>query len=144
MRYLEDIALLLESSQIVSPYAGDASLPIVCIAPSCFNSPKGGRMLCESCIENGVKRGKRSIFKYWNENYKSPRYRKCTPKWVDSEEIKKIYKKSRELSNLGYVDYVVDHIVPVKHQKVCGLHCESNLRIIPAEENGSKGNKFKV
>ena len=37
----------------------------------------------------------------------------------------------------------VDHIIPLNSKVVCGLHIETNLRIIDLEENKSKGNRFK-
>lgn len=38
--------------------------------------------------------------------------------------------------------FEVDHIVPVKHDNVCGLHVLSNLQVIPRTANRAKGNKF--
>ena len=55
--------------------------------------------------------------------------------WTNLEKIKEIYKNCPK-------GFHVDHIIPLVSDKVCGLHVENNLRIIPAEENISKGNKL--
>lgn len=39
------------------------------------------------------------------------------------------------------ITWHVDHIVPLKSKIVCGLHCAANIRVIPASENWSKGNR---
>ena len=39
-------------------------------------------------------------------------------------------------------DVVVDHIVPLNHPYVSGLHNEFNLRVITALENAKKSNKY--
>jgi hypothetical protein len=36
----------------------------------------------------------------------------------------------------------VDHIIPLKSDFVCGLHCHTNLRVITAEENKAKNNRY--
>lgn len=37
--------------------------------------------------------------------------------------------------------YSGDHIVPLLHPMVCGLHCPANLRVLPLAENLRKSNK---
>ena len=63
------------------------------------------------------------------------------PPWADREKILEIYKWSQELNEIG--DNVeVDHIVPLKHRLVCGLHCEDNLRVIDKRINQQKSNHY--
>jgi len=61
----------------------------------------------------------------------------ATPLWCETELIKEFYANRPE-------GYHVDHIVPLQHPLVCGLHCIDNLQYLTAEENLSKSNKFEV
>ncbi|MNC39344.1 hypothetical protein D3C75_879980 [compost metagenome] len=62
----------------------------------------------------------------------------ATPGWSETEEIKALYKQAEEQG------LEVDHIVPLKHPLVCGLHCLANLQLLPEAENRSKHNTFLV
>lgn len=58
-------------------------------------------------------------------------------------EIGQIYKKCREMNEeAGFVKYHVDHVCPLRHEDVCGLHVFWNLRIIDAKDNIRKKNKL--
>ena len=62
------------------------------------------------------------------------------PEWADRKAINRLYKRARALRAAG-IDVHVDHIIPLCHPMVCGLHVPSNLRIVGAKENMRKSNK---
>jgi flagellum-specific peptidoglycan hydrolase FlgJ len=72
---------------------------------------------------------------------------KRIPKWVTKDELKQIselYKLATKISQETGIPHHVDHEVPLQGEFVSGLHTISNLRIITAQENCSKNNKFSV
>jgi len=68
--------------------------------------------------------------------------KQATVPWADIDAINKIYDNCVRLSEESGIEYQVDHIVPLQHEQVCGLHWEGNLRIITRKENQSKHNKL--
>lgn len=65
----------------------------------------------------------------------------ATPSWANLEKIKDIYATASEMRDKGF-DVEVDHIIPLIHNHVCGLHVHENLRIISTSENRKKHNQF--
>ncbi|WP_241065494.1 hypothetical protein [Achromobacter insuavis] len=68
--------------------------------------------------------------------------RLATPAWADRKKIRAIYDERDRIELETGVPHDVDHVVPLVNTLVCGLHCEANLRIVPAAVNRSKSNKF--
>ena len=64
------------------------------------------------------------------------------PHWVNDKDIKAIYERAAKLSEETGIRYEVDHIDPIKHNLVCGLHCPENLQVIPMTENRAKKNHW--
>lgn len=68
----------------------------------------------------------------------------ATPSWANEFFIKEIYHLAALRTKvIGYL-WHVDHVIPLKHPLVCGLHVENNLQIIPAKDNLTKSNKFSI
>jgi hypothetical protein len=60
------------------------------------------------------------------------------------KRVKLKYLEAQRLSLETGVEYVVDHIIPLQHPDVCGLHNDANTQVITAEENRVKGNSFLI
>jgi hypothetical protein len=70
--------------------------------------------------------------------------RLVTPNWANKNEIKELYEESKRLTKETGIKHHVDHIIPLRHPLVCGLHIRANLRIITATENIIKSNDFII
>ncbi len=64
----------------------------------------------------------------------------ATPSWANKEHIDSVYLLASINRKAGY-DVQVDHIVPLRSDMVCGLHCESNLQLLLGSDNLFKGNR---
>jgi hypothetical protein len=73
------------------------------------------------------------------------KHREATPPWLSREQkaqIRELYKIAITMTKTTGEQYVVDHIVPLRSDVVCGLHVPWNLRVIPRQENLLKSNKL--
>ncbi len=74
--------------------------------------------------------------RYWTSIYNA------SVVWVKPGEITKWYTDANRKTALTGVKHVVDHIVPLNHPYVCGLHCPDNFQIITDQENAQKSNRY--
>jgi hypothetical protein len=61
--------------------------------------------------------------------------------WGDKEMIDAFYEQAARLTRETGIRFEVDHIYPLQSNWVCGLHVETNLKILPSRENQSKSNR---
>jgi 5-methylcytosine-specific restriction endonuclease McrA len=73
------------------------------------------------------------------------KHRLATPTWLSAEQkkqIREVYKIAITMTQMTGVQYVVDHIVPLRGETVCGLHVPWNLQVMTQEENLAKSNRL--
>ena len=73
------------------------------------------------------------------------KHRDATPPWLSRKqksEIRQLYQIAITMTQTTGEQYVVDHIVPLRGESVCGLHVPWNLRVITQDENLKKSNKL--
>jgi hypothetical protein len=71
---------------------------------------------------------------------------KRSPKWLTDEQMRQIeyiYLEAKMLEVETGIKHHVDHIIPLQGKNVSGLHVPENLRVISAEENLRKCNRYE-
>jgi hypothetical protein len=80
--------------------------------------------------------------KQYRADYKK-RLRQATIKCKqDILRVKSMYIQAQQLTIDTGIEYTIDHIIPLSHPDVCGLHTYANLQIISAKENKEKAQSF--
>ena len=89
-------------------------------------------------------KAKNSIWVKADTKARRRKHRQATPHWLTRKqkgEIRQLYQIAITMSRTTGEPYVVDHIVPLRGEDVCGLHVPWNLRVVTREENLRKSNK---
>lgn len=77
----------------------------------------------------------------YNKVYRGKKF-SATPVWANLFFMQEAYALAALRTKITGSVWEVDHIVPIKSKLVCGLHCETNLRVITFAENRTKGNYY--
>jgi hypothetical protein len=64
------------------------------------------------------------------------------PSWANEQLILAYHNEAKRLEELTGIKFHVDHIIPMQGELVSGLDVETNLQILTAHDNCSKGNGF--
>lgn len=78
-------------------------------------------------------------------NARRKRFKSATPPWLQphqKQEIRDKYALAQAATKEFGVKYVVDHIIPINGETVCGLHVPWNLQVMRHEDNLAKSNKL--
>ncbi len=77
--------------------------------------------------------------------FRRRKHREATPAWLTTaqrKDMRNLYRIAIQMTKTTGEQYVVDHIIPLRHSDVCGLHVPWNLRVITQKENLQKSNRF--
>lgn len=99
---------------------------------------------CKAIREKHRAKPETKILRATHTRDRQARKLNATPAWANQGYIRLFYEGAKiEAERIGEpVD--VDHIVPLQHPLVCGLHCEQNLQLLVHKENLTKSNTFII
>lgn len=84
----------------------------------------------------GAERASRPGYKTAEQVFRKLRKTGAAPKWMTVTDTLALYEVANKFG------LVVDHIVPLTHKLVCGLHVPWNLQLLTPSENSRKNNRF--
>lgn len=101
--------------------------------------------ICKKCKLNENKKYINPVNRLANGAKRRATKLNATPPWLTKHqlhEMKLMYAKRLNITRKTGIMHHVDHIVPLNHPEVCGLHLPWNLRVITEEENCAKSNNL--
>lgn len=97
------------------------------------------RVACNARISEWKKRNPHKLTHYFHKRRAAEL--QAMPSWANLDAMQAIYEEAQRVQAETGISQHVDHIVPLLSPLVCGLHCEANLRVIPAADNLKKNNR---
>lgn len=94
-------------------------------------------------VREGLARDREQRPEYWRARARARDAQKAgaTPQWLTDEQQAAIIAIYQDAASRD-TPHHVDHIIPLNHPDVCGLHVPWNLQVLTAEENLRKSNSF--
>ena len=70
------------------------------------------------------------------------KYSRAKPPWTSWKECNVFWERSAQATRETGIQHSVDHIVPLRHPLVCGLHTPANLAVTTLAANIRKSNNW--
>ena len=95
-------------------------------------------------VENA--RRQRELNPYKRKKFRSERKKRVRQATLrnkaDQIRVQEVYLEAQKLTLETGIEHCVDHIIPLAHPDVCGLHTFANLQIMTTTQNFKKAQQF--